>query len=127
MTGKRIVVVESPFAGDVPRNLRFLRACLRDCLLRGEAPYASHAIYTQPGILDDGVQSDRDLGMTSGFAFKSVADTTVVYTNLGISPGMQAGIDASLKQGFRYEYRALPESWEEDAKAHERTFKTRWT
>lgn len=123
---KRIVVVESPFAGDVPRNLRFLRACLRDSLLRGEAPYASHAIYTQPGVLDDGDVQDRKFGMEAGFEFKNVADCTVVYQNLGISPGMQAGIDASTAKGYKYEFRTLPENWEETAKDLEGTFKTRW-
>jgi hypothetical protein len=45
----RRVVIESPYAGDVGLNLLYLRACLADSLSRGEAPYASHAIYTQPG------------------------------------------------------------------------------
>lgn len=123
---RRIVCIESPFAGDVPRNLRFLRACLRDCLHRGEAPYASHAIYTQPGVLDDGVPDERKLGMEAGFEFKNVADCTVVYTNLGISPGMQAGIDASLQQGYRYEYRELRSDWEQKAIEYEASFLTRW-
>lgn len=122
----RIVVVESPFAGDVPRNLRYLRAALRDCLRRGEAPYASHAIYTQPGVLDDGVAEDRKLGMESGFEFKNVADCTIVYTDLGISPGMQAGIDASQAKGYRYEYRTLGDGWEQRATECEQSFKTRW-
>ena len=34
----RLVVLESPYAGDVARNVRYARACLRDSLLRGEAP-----------------------------------------------------------------------------------------
>jgi hypothetical protein len=123
---KPIVVVETPFAGDVARNLRFARACLRDCLLRGETPYASHLLLTQPGVLDDGVDGDRKLGMEAGFEFKNVADCTVVYTNLGISPGMQAGIDASLAKGYRYEFRELPHDWEARALEFETTFRTRW-
>jgi len=123
----RIVVVESPFAGDVPRNLRYLRAALRDCIVNhGEAPYASHAIYTQPGVLDDGVPQDRTLGMESGFAYKAVAACTVVYTDLGISPGMQAGIDASMTKGYKYEFRTLGEGWEQRAIECENAFKTRW-
>lgn len=122
----RIVVIESPFAGDVARNLRYLRACIRDSLLRGEAPVASHALYTQPGVLDDGVPEDRTHGMQAGFEFKNVADCTVVYTDLGISPGMQAGIDASTAKGYRYEYRKLADDWEQIAIEHEKTFKTRW-
>ncbi len=41
----RRVVIESPYAGDVERNLRYLRLAMADCLERGEAPYASHALY----------------------------------------------------------------------------------
>lgn len=46
----RQVMVDSPFAGDVERNIAFARACLRDCLIRGEAPFASHLLYAQPGF-----------------------------------------------------------------------------
>lgn len=41
----KLVVVESPYAGDVERNLRYLRAAMADCLARGEAPFASHGLY----------------------------------------------------------------------------------
>ena len=40
------VIVESPYAGDIDKNVRYVRACMRDCLLKGESPYASHALYT---------------------------------------------------------------------------------
>lgn len=57
------VIIESPYAGDVDANLTYLRACLRDCLLRGEAPFASHGLYAQPGVLDDAIpQIYRELG-----------------------------------------------------------------
>ena len=49
------VIVESPYAGDIEKNMRYLRACIRDCLLRGETPYASHALYTQDGVLRDDI------------------------------------------------------------------------
>ena len=54
------VIVESPYAGDVERNERYARACIRDCLLRGEAPFASHLLYTQAGVLDDTIKEERD-------------------------------------------------------------------
>lgn len=92
----RLVVVESPFAGNVELNLRYLRACMADCLARGEAPFASHGLYTQPGVLDDSDPAQRKLGMDAGFAWRGVAAATVVYADLGISNGMRAGIaDAS--------------------------------
>jgi hypothetical protein len=57
------VILESPFAGDVERNLRYARAALRDSLHRGEAPLASHLLYTQPGVLLD---ADGTEGMAQG-------------------------------------------------------------
>lgn len=86
------MIVESPYAGDVERNLRYLRACLADCLRRGEAPFASHGLYTQPGVLDDGDPEQRSLGIAAGFAWRYVAAATVVYVDLGITDGMRAGI-----------------------------------
>jgi hypothetical protein len=105
------VIIESPFAGDVERNRKYLAAALRDCLKRGEAPFASHAIYTLPGVLDDDILEERKLGITAGFAFHAVADLVVVYTDLGLSPGMDAGIRHALSLGLEVEERTLP-GWE---------------
>jgi len=103
----RRVIVESPYAGNVELNLRYLRAALRDCLLRGEAPFASHAIYTQPGVLDDAVPSERQHGITAGFAWRKSADATVVYTDLGMSRGMEHGVVDAAQAGHPIEYRSL--------------------
>lgn len=90
------VVIESPYAGDVELNLRYLRACMRDCLLRGESPFASHGLYTQPGVLDDGDPDERAIGIRAGFAWRLFSTKTVVYTDLGITDGMRKGIDGSV-------------------------------
>lgn len=103
-----IVILESPYAGDVERNVRYARACLRDCLLRGEAPFASHLLYTQPGVLDDGLPEERARGIAAGFAFRPVAAKTVVYTDLGTSFGMRQGIEDAVRFGRPVEYRTLP-------------------
>ena len=106
-----LVIIESPFSGDVGRNLAYARACMRDCLARGEAPFASHALYTQPGVLDDEIPQEREQGMIAGFAWRLVAETTVVYQDLGISSGMQRGIDHSHSIGVTVEYRSLGPDW----------------
>ncbi len=106
------VVIESPFTGDVEKNTRFLRACLRDSLQRGEAPYASHGLYTQPGVLDDLNPREREQGIEAGFAWRTIADATVVYTNLGISMGMNFGIQHAKDNGVPIFYRKLPEDWD---------------
>lgn len=105
----RRVIVESPFAGDIETNVAYARAAMRDCLMRGEAPYASHLLYTQPGVLRDEVPEDRKLGIEAGFCWHVFADGMVVYTDLGISSGMKRGMENATSIGLPYEMRSLPE------------------
>jgi hypothetical protein len=103
----RLVIIESPYAGDVETNTRYARACVRDSLLRGEAPIASHLLYTQEGILNDLIPSERQHGIDAGLAWREVAESSIVYTDLGISKGMEYGIAAAIKAGLIIEYRQL--------------------
>src|SRR4051812_41758491 len=103
----RLVIVESPYAGDVELNVRYARAVMRDCIQRGESPFASHLLYTQAGVLNDEDPAERDLGIRAGFAWRRAAHATVVYTDLGISGGMKLGIEHSLAVGCPVEYREL--------------------
>ena len=82
------VIIESPYEGCIERNIAYARACLRDSLNRGEAPIASHLLYTQPGVLDDNLMNERMLGINAGLAWRSVADKHVFYVDLGYSSGM---------------------------------------
>lgn len=107
------VIVESPYAGDIEKNVRYLRACMRDCLLRGEAPYASHGLYTQEGVLRDEVPEEREYGISAGFAWREGADKTVVYTDLGYSKGMNYGIAHAHEINHPIEYRTLGGEWEQ--------------
>jgi hypothetical protein len=115
----RRVIVESPFAAPTPagiaRNVRYVRACLRHSLLAGEAPFASHALYTLPGVLRDEVPEDRKRGMEAGWAWIAVADLTAVYTDLGVSAEMQAGIHLAEAQGRPVERRQLGDDWDHRA------------
>jgi hypothetical protein len=104
------VVIESPYAGDVDKNLRYVRAAMHDCFLRGEAPFASHALYTQPGVLDDNRPDERKLGIEAGLEWSSFAAKSVVYTDLGITEGMRAGIARAEEDGRLIEYRKI-EGW----------------
>lgn len=103
----RLVIVESPYAGDIEANIKYARKCVRDSLMRGEAPIASHLLYTQPGILKDEIPVERQHGIDAGLAWRKVAEATIVYTDLGISQGMQYGIDAATTAGIEIEYRTL--------------------
>ncbi len=106
------VILETPYKGNdweaTEENIRFARMCAHDCLMRGEAPFASHLLYTQDGILNDKVPQERNLGIEAGFAWKTAADATAVYINRGISQGMHLGIRAAIANGQKFEYRCLP-------------------
>lgn len=112
----RLVVIESPLAASTPelveRNQRYARAAMRDALYRGEAPFASHLLYAQPGILDDTIFFEREKGIEAGLAWGSLAYATVVYTDLGVSPGMQRGITRAHAEGRPVEMRQLGSTWE---------------
>jgi hypothetical protein len=102
------VIIESPYAGDIEANLTYLRACMRDCLVRGEAPFASHALYTQPGVLDDTNPHERAKGIEAGFAWRPFVRMTVVYTDRGITEGMRRGIEHAKTMTWHHvEYREL--------------------
>jgi len=107
----RRVVIESPYAGNIEKNLRYLRACMRDCLLKNEAPFASHGLYTMPGVLRDEVPEERMHGIIAGFAWREISDATIVYTDLEISKGMEYGIAHAKELGHLIEYRALGGEW----------------
>lgn len=105
------VVVESRFAGATPKDLlihkKYTLACVRDCIKRGEAPYASHVMYAHSYIVDDFIAQERALGIYSGFIWGDFACKTVVYTDLGISSGMQEGIDHAKSKNRPIEFRHL--------------------
>ena len=103
----KLVILESPYAGGVEANVKYARECMKDCLLKGEAPFVSHLLYTQDGVLDDDVPDERELGIRAGWEWRRVAELTVVYTDLGISEGMKGGIEESKKLGIPIEYRSF--------------------
>lgn len=103
----KLVILESPYAGGVEANVEYARRCVRDSLLRGEAPIASHLLYTQRGILNDDIPGERQLGIDAGLAWRVVAQRSVVYTDRGISSGMAYGIQAAISAGLPVEYRTI--------------------
>ena len=107
----RRVVIESPYAGDVALNVKYARACLKHSLSLGEAPLASHLLYTQ--VLDDKKPLERAQGIWAGIYWATQAEAVVVYTDLGVSHGMNEAIAKLEPLGVPVEYRALP-GWPSD-------------
>ena len=121
------VVIESPLAGRpaawIPKWLPFLvrwserrsrerhkayaRACMRDSLGRGEAPYASHLLFDQPGLLNDADAKEREQGIVAGFAWGVAGSTRAFYMYLGMSGGMERGALEAERLGQHIVYRKL--------------------
>jgi hypothetical protein len=105
------VVIESPLSAPdrdgIERNKTYAVRCMKDSLARGEAPYASHLLFDRPGLLDDQISTEREMGMLAGFAWGDYADLCAVYVDNGISRGMQAGIDRYRHRGIPIEFRRL--------------------
>lgn len=99
------VVIESPLGrrpdGSVVlpgspewnENIAYARAAVRDCLRRGESPYASHLFF--PQVLDDATPEERELGIAAGLEWGKAASSRVIYTDRGVTEGMKMGIVAA--------------------------------
>lgn len=81
---------------------------MNDSFKRGEAPIASHLLYTQEGILNDDIPEERQKGIEAGLLWGEHASKTVVYIDLGISDGMKEGIQRAKEAGRPIEQRQLP-------------------
>lgn len=102
------VVIESPYysadKAEQERNISYALECLRDSLQRGEAPFASHLLYTR--VLDDANVEERRLGMQAAMEWIDHSETTAIYIDLGVSPGMRLGIQQAYVP-FRIAVRTL--------------------
>lgn len=105
----KLVIIESPYAATethtVEQHIEYARQCMRDSLMRGESPYASHLLYTQ--CLDDSKPDERKLGIEAGFMWRNVAEVTVFYVDLGYSNGMLMGLQDCINKCKPYEIRRL--------------------
>ena len=121
----KLVIIESPYKGKTPedleRNKRYLRSCIRDCINRGESPYASHRMLTD--ALDDNDPVERTLGIEAGLAWRNAFRlawrddtpnrvfhrvTPIFYLDLGWSNGMECARKLYVLERITYEERKLP-------------------
>lgn len=114
----KLVIIESPYGDDDPavvaENERYLNACLHDSLMRGEAPFASHGLYTRDGVLDDRIPKQRLHGIAAGLEWGRVAALVAIYTDRGVSSGMRLGKDRAQERGQRIVERRLGPPWSDE-------------
>lgn len=112
MTRRRIVV-ESPLAGDVAENLRYLVWCCRALYLAGYEPLASHL--GCPWFMDDDVPEERADGIAWSWFWQG--DEHVFFGDLGLSRGMGFSMDRCKREGIPASIKLLsefaPEAWAE--------------
>lgn len=108
----RRVIIESPYAGDVARNKAYLQACIRDCLRRGETPYASHQMLTD--ALDDSDPEQRKQGIEAGYEWWAAADELVFCLDEGWSDGMRKAERLAQETEMPHDYRYLGKDWASD-------------
>jgi len=94
------VMVVSPYAGKNPSEVKdhveYANHAMLDCLYaHGEAPFATHVLYTK--MLDDQDPEQRKLGLQAGDEWAKLAVRLVVYTDYGLSQGMNETIEKSGK------------------------------
>jgi hypothetical protein len=117
----KLVIIESPYKGNVERNKLYLRSCIRDCINRNESPYASHRMLTD--ALDDDNPVEREIGIRAGLAWRKTLTAVigsddrilgydrvlpVFYVDIGCSSGMEFAKKQYEADGTRYEERRLP-------------------
>jgi hypothetical protein len=135
-----LVIVESPFAPkqkdpakaavELARNKAYVAAAMHDCFMRGEVPFASHAIYTLPGVLDDTIPEQREQGIQAGFrvaeVFQIAANALhftfgfkrVFYEDRDWSRGMMLGLEDAKRYSQKHETRSIGEQWAKDQDQH---------
>ena len=108
------VIIESPYKGRVPVNEIYGELAMHDCLVNyRESPYASHLLYTRTFVLRDEIPDQRMLGIQAGFYWREVAEKTVFYVDLGITEGMELGIEDCKLKRKPFTIRKLPDDlWE---------------
>lgn len=107
ITDLKLVIIESPYSGNVAVNVAYARRAVRHCINLGESPIASHLLFTQPGVLDDDNPVERAVGISAGLAWRSVCDYAVFFEDYGWSRGMLAAKQIYDSEGISWTVRKI--------------------
>ncbi|RCW50423.1 hypothetical protein [Halanaerobium sp. ST460_2HS_T2] len=99
------VIILTPYKGESKENIRYAKLALLDSLLRGEAPFARHLLYTQ--VLDYNIPKEREVGIEAGISWYQKADLCAVYTDNGFSSDMREGIQRAKENDVEIELRSI--------------------
>jgi hypothetical protein len=103
------VLLETPTSGNRDPEIyeRFAKACIRDSVLRKEAPLSVFLLYKQSGILYEENPGEKALGKLAASEWNKLCTKIIVYKDLGVTKEMQRTIDDAIKEDYIVEYRIL--------------------
>lgn len=114
---KSVVMIESPYSGDIDRNIRYLLLCVAETgTVYDEVPYASHLYMTQHPRCRDFYTCDydekwtvltRDIAIENSQSFRHRCDKSIFYTDLGWSRGMESAKKYCIEHNLLFEERRI--------------------
>lgn len=127
----QVVLLESPFSGNIQRNVAYTQRAMADSRQRNEAPIITHLLWTQHHEKADHFVSDYDpkytlpnLGRESALeqlkAIRRRVHKVVFLVDYGYSNGMKHGLEHCKKEGIPYEERKLGNTEEDEVNAKRR-------
>lgn len=84
-------------------NRMYITECIRDSLLRGEAPIINRFLYNFAS--DPTVPEELEHSLQAGLSWGRCASSTVVYTDYGVTSNMEQDIQDALVQRRPVVYR----------------------
>jgi len=104
------VLLETPSSGSESSVIyeKYAKACLRDSLLRNEAPLSAYLLYKQPGIISEDSSIEKIRSIEAELSWSKFCNKLVVYNDYGITSDMRKSIENALKEKDHIvEYRSL--------------------
>jgi len=114
-----IVVLESPYSGDIPLNVAYAQRAMFDARCRGETVIIPHLLWTQHHLAPNHFVSDytdkfllsanggRDIAFEQIKALREIADCVVFYVDRGYSSGMLLAKKHCQEKGIYFKERKL--------------------
>lgn len=131
----QVVVLESPFSGDIPRNVAYAQRIMMHARERKEIVIIPHLLWTQHHMCKEHFVSDfdvkfecknggRDVSLEQIKELRRRADLVVFYTDHGWSNGMTHGLEHCKAEGINFEERQIGNIQEDTVNAKFRTCNT---